>query len=154
MMNPVGNEERLTTADIANPVNRNGDDAGRADVRGPELDGRDRNRPASQDVEAIPSDTRQSATVNQSGPLFPQGELHDFRAQWDKVQTSFVDEPRAAVEEADSLVATVVRRIAQQFAEGRAQLEQEWSRGDDVSTEDLRQALRRYRAFFDRLLSV
>jgi hypothetical protein len=154
MMNPVRNEERLTTADIANPVTRNEDDAERADVRGPELAGRDRNAEASQGIEAIKTDTPQDTIVNQSGPLFPQGEFQDFRGQWDKVQTSFVDEPRAAVEEADSLVATVVKRIAQQFAEERAQLEQQWDRGNDVSTEDLRQALRRYRAFFDRLLSV
>ena len=154
MMNPVSNEERLTTADIANPVTRNEGDARGAYVRDPELVGRARDLPVSRDVETPQRDTRESAAVNQSGSLFPQEELQDFRGQWDKVQTSFVDEPRAAVEEADNLVATVVRRIAQQFAEGRAQLEREWDRGDDVSTEDLRQALRRYRAFFDRLLSV
>ena len=88
-----------------------------------------------------------------SGPLFPEDELHNFRAQWDRVQASFVDEPRQAVQQADSLVANVVKRIAEQFAEERANLEQQWDRGDDVSTEDLRQGLRRYRAFFDRLLS-
>jgi hypothetical protein len=88
-----------------------------------------------------------------SGPLFPEDELHNFRAQWDRVQASFVDEPRQAVQQADSLVANVVKRIAEQFAEERSRLEQQWDRGDDVSTEDLRQGLRRYRAFFDRLLS-
>ena len=85
--------------------------------------------------------------------LFPDDELHNFRAQWDQVQASFVDEPRQAVERADSLVANVVKRIAEQFAEERARLEKQWDRGDDVSTEDLRQGLKRYRSFFDRLLS-
>jgi hypothetical protein len=35
-----------------------------------------------------------------------------------------------------------------------AGLRKKWRRGDNVSTEDLRVALQRYRAFFDRLLSV
>jgi hypothetical protein len=86
-------------------------------------------------------------------PLFADNELRDFRARWDQVQTSFVDEPRHAVEQADTLVATVVKRIAEQFAEERAKLEKQWDRGDNVSTEELRQGFKRYRAFFDRLLS-
>jgi hypothetical protein len=86
-------------------------------------------------------------------PLFAENELRDFRARWDQVQTSFVDEPRHAVEQADTLVATVVKRIAEQFAEERSKLEKQWDRGDNVSTEELRQGFRRYRAFFDRLLS-
>jgi hypothetical protein len=90
----------------------------------------------------------------QPGPLFPDDELHNFRPRWDQIQTSFVDEPRKAVEQADSLVANVVKRIAEQFAAEREQLEKQWARGESVNTEDLRQALKRYRAFFDRLLTV
>ena len=86
--------------------------------------------------------------------LFDEEELRDFRARWDQVQTSFVDEPRHAVEQADALVATVVKRISDQFAEERANLEKQGGRGQNVSTEDLRQNFRRYRAFFDRLLGV
>ena len=94
-----------------------------------------------------------STVASQPGPLFPDDELHGFRARWDEVQTSFVDEPRQAVEQADSLVANVVKRIAEQFSAERTQLEKQWDSGDSVSTEDLRQALKRYRSFFDRLLS-
>jgi hypothetical protein len=90
---------------------------------------------------------------DQPGQLFPDNELNQLRARWDKAQILFVDEPRAAVEQADNLVATVVKRIAEQFAAERADLEHQWDRGDNVSTEDLRQALRRYRGFFDRLLA-
>jgi hypothetical protein len=86
--------------------------------------------------------------------LFPAGEAEDFRGRWTEVQTGFVDEPRSAVQDADSLVAEMMQRLAKVFAEERARLEEQWSRGDDISTEDLRQALRRYRSFFDRLLSV
>jgi hypothetical protein len=85
--------------------------------------------------------------------LFPANELTDLRSRWDKAQGLFVDEPRKAVQEADALVATAVKRIAELFANERANLEKQWDRGDEVSTEDLRQALRRYRGFFDRLLS-
>jgi hypothetical protein len=86
-------------------------------------------------------------------PLFAENELRDFRARWGQIQTSFVDEPRHAVEQADTLVANVVKRIAEQFAEERAKLEKQWDRGDNVSTEELRQGFKRYRAFFDRLLA-
>jgi len=64
-----------------------------------------------------------------------------------------VDEPCRAVEHADSLVAGAMKRLAE-FADQRAKLEGQWDRGDSVSTEDLRLALRRYRSFFGRLLSV
>jgi hypothetical protein len=65
-----------------------------------------------------------------------------------------VDEPRQAVERADGLVARVTKRLAEGFAGERGRLEEQWTRGGDVSTEDLRLALRRYRSFFDRLLSI
>jgi hypothetical protein len=64
-----------------------------------------------------------------------------------------VDEPRHAVEQADSLVAEMMQHLAQLFADERSKLEAQWTRGEDVSTEDLRVALQRYRSFFDRLLS-
>jgi hypothetical protein len=87
-------------------------------------------------------------------PLLPQDFSNDLRSKWDRIQTGFVDEPRAAVKEADELVATAMKRIAESFAEERNRLEQEWDRGSDVSTEDLRIALQRYRSFFQRLLNI
>ena len=87
-------------------------------------------------------------------PLFSPEEARDFRARWDAIQVGFVDEPRQAVRQADSLVAGAMKRLAEMFAAERAKLEGQWDRGDDVSTEDLRLALRRYRSFFGRLLSV
>ena len=94
------------------------------------------------------------ADMHEATPLFPTGEAEGFRNRWTDVQTGFVDEPRSAVEQADTLVAEMMKRLAQVFAEERAKLEEQWSRGGDISTEDLRQALRRYRSFFDRLLQV
>ena len=94
------------------------------------------------------------AIDEQATPLFSHEEAKDFRARWDAVQVGFVDEPRQAVQQADSLVAGAMKRQAEMFAAERAKLEGQWDRGDNVSTEDLRLALRRYRSFFGRLLSV
>jgi len=132
-------DETLTTADIARPAARQTPAAA--------MDQLD-----SQPI-PLPAATTNSNPVTDAGPLFPDDELQNFRAGWNQVQTSFVDEPRHAVEQADSLVANVVKRIAEQFAAERATLEDQWGKGDNVSTEDLRQALKRYRSFFDRLLS-
>ncbi|HZZ90342.1 MAG TPA: hypothetical protein VFE13_18580 [Caulobacteraceae bacterium] len=87
-------------------------------------------------------------------PLFAGDETTRLRADWDQVQASFVDEPRQAVEAADRLVAQAIKRMAEIFADEKARLEGQWDRDGEASTEDLRQALRRYRAFFGRVLSV
>lgn len=87
-------------------------------------------------------------------PLFHDQELGGFRTRWGAIQTGFVDEPRKAVEQADSLVSEMMKRLTDVFANERKSLEEHWGRGDNVSTEDLRVALKRYRSFFDRLLSV
>jgi len=87
-------------------------------------------------------------------PLFVANEAQDFRSKWERIQTGFVDEPRKAVQEADALVASSIKRLAEIFAQERSKLEHEWDRGDNVSTEDLRIAMQRYRSFFGRLLSV
>ena len=94
------------------------------------------------------------AIDEQAAPLFSPEEAKDFRARWDTIQVSFVDDPRLAVGQADSLVAVAMKRLAEMFATERAKLESQWDRGDNISTEDLRLALRRYRSFFGRLLSV
>jgi len=87
-------------------------------------------------------------------PLFSNEVENDFRSRWTSVQTGFVDEPRQAVEQADELVAQVMQHLAQSFSDQRASLEQHWEKSEQVSTEDLRLALKRYRSFFDRLLSI
>jgi hypothetical protein len=103
---------------------------------------------------AGPTDPGQSDRAQSSMPLFPQNELEELRNRWNTIQTAFVDEPRKAVEQADGLVAAAMKRLAEVFAEERARLEQQWDRGDNISTEDLRLALQRYRSFFQRLLAM
>jgi hypothetical protein len=92
--------------------------------------------------------------AERSVQLLATEELQTLRSRWDSIQTGFVDEPRHAVEQADSLVAEMMQHLAQLFADERSKLEAQWTRGEDVSTEDLRVALQRYRSFFDRLLSI
>jgi hypothetical protein len=84
--------------------------------------------------------------------LLEDQELQAIRGQWKDIQAEFVDEPRKAVQQADALVAELMQRLAQMFATEREGLESRWAGGDDVSTEDLRRGLRRYRSFFERLL--
>jgi hypothetical protein len=86
--------------------------------------------------------------------LFPGSEAQGFQGRWGEIQASFVDEPQRSVEQADALVAEVMQRLAQVFADERDRLEKQWDRGEDSDTEALRLALRRYRSFFDRLLSL
>ena len=92
--------------------------------------------------------------TDDSGPLLPDDETDRFTALWREIQIAFVDEPRDSVAKADALVADLMQRLATSFSDERQRLERQWDRGDDVSTEDLRVALTRYRSFFDRLLSA
>jgi hypothetical protein len=101
-----------------------------------------------------PETLDKTVAASQPMPLFSESGMGDFRSQWSKVQIGFVDEPRRTVEEADKLVAAVMQRLAEGFANERSGLEKQWESGDNVSTEDLRLALQRYRSFFDRLLKL
>ena len=86
--------------------------------------------------------------------LLENNELHTMLARWKDIQAEFVDEPKSAVQNADALVADLMQRLARTFASEREQLESRWASGNDVSTEDLRHSLRRYRSFFERLLAA
>jgi hypothetical protein len=125
-------ERRLSTADLASAHSRAAEPEG--EVREP---------------------TSKPSTLDPTPqPLFPQEDAERLRSQWSSIQTGFVDEPRRAVEQGDELVAEVVQRLSESFASERANLEQHWDRGDQVSTEDLRVTLQRYRSFFERLLAA
>ena len=87
-------------------------------------------------------------------PLFDKRRANELRDRWHALQAQFVDDPRETVHGADSLVAELLPELAQGFNQARSGLEDQWSRGDDVSTEDLRLTLQRYRSFFERLLSA
>jgi hypothetical protein len=105
--------------------------------------------------DAITGETAPSGNGhNEPITLFAPKAVQDYRSRWTSLQTSFVDEPRRAVQQADELVAEVIKNLASTFSDERGKLEGQWDQGDKVSTEDLRLVLRRYRAFFDRFLSL
>ena len=107
-----------------------------------------------QDTQAEPESTDEAASAANGGSLLPADMDATFQQRWKEIQTRFVDEPRGAVEDADGLVANLMQQLAEGFAKERERLEAQWGRGEDISTEDLRVALQRYRTFFQRLLST
>jgi len=100
------------------------------------------------------ADEAPQTTEEERQPLVAPDEASSFATRWREIQVDFVDRPRESVERADALVAELMQRLAAGFADERSRLEQQWDGGDEVSTEDLRLALTRYRSFFDRLLSA
>ena len=112
-------------------------------------------RPVAKDNANIGMPTHLDRTNGEAlSPLLSANEGKNFRSRWQNIQTGFVDEPRRAVEQADELVAEIMQQLAQSFSDQRSRLESEWEHSEKVSTEELRLALRSYRSFFDRLLSV
>jgi hypothetical protein len=161
--------EKLTTADLAK-ANRT-TDTSKEDRPAEASQEPNENRPKPVRSEVAAIDSRSSTTQGdptgtqatkrrtaptpaEMTPLFPDDQLKEMQARWDDIQTGFVDEPRAAVERADGLVAHAMQQLAEAFSRERANLEHQWDRGDNVSTEDLRVAFQRYRSFFRRLLSI
>jgi len=94
------------------------------------------------------------STTREQEPLLADDQSASFTERWREIQVGFVDEPRESVARADTLVADLMQQLAASFSDERERLEKQWDSGDDVSTEDLRVALTRYRSFFDRLLSA
>jgi hypothetical protein len=104
--------------------------------------------------------TIEERTVNQTEPnekpltLLPEDFAAELRRRWDQIQISFVDDPRTAVQQADDMVGAAIDKLSQSFTDQKQNLEGQWARGSDVSTEELRLALRRYRSFFQRLIAM
>jgi hypothetical protein len=137
-------ERETTTADLAG---RN-DDRDEAVRDRDEAHDRDRATEGREDVDHEERDRHADE------PLLPAEDTEHYMSRWKSIQASFVDEPRSSLKEADALVAETMQRLAEGFAEERDKLEGHWDRGDDVSTEELRVTLQRYRSFFERLLAA
>jgi len=82
------------------------------------------------------------------------GQLEELRPRWNVIQTSFVDEPRQAVYDADKLVTSAITQITAALHDECSAIQKQWADGADVSTEDLRLSLQKYRTFFNRLMSM
>jgi len=92
--------------------------------------------------------------AEQLEPLFPADVASEYRSKWAAVQSSFVDDPRSAVRQGDELVAQMMKNLAESFATERGRLETQLGQTGATTTETLRVSLRRYRSFFERLLSL
>ena len=103
---------------------------------------------------AAPADPSAQSESSTEEVLFADDDLADLRARWAAVQASFVDDPKDCVQKADVLVSDLVEQLTSGFADARSHLEEQWARGEEASTEDLRVALMHYREFFQRLLAV
>ena len=112
-----------------------------------------RTDPPAAQTEPSGTETGISTDQSRTNSLFAD-DTSGLRSRWDDVQAAFVDDPKECVQKADTLVAEVVEQLTNGFSEARSRLEAQWSRGEEASTEDLRLALKRYREFFQRLLSV
>ena len=131
-------------ADAVREPEHAADDIGAEQVREPEH--------AADAAEAEPPRVDHESSTAET--LFAADDIADLRARWAGVQAAFVDNPKECVQKADHLVSDVVEQLTAGFARARSRLEEQWSRGQEASTEDLRMALMHYREFFDRLLSV
>jgi hypothetical protein len=99
------------------------------------------------------SDDRQADNgAGQRTTLIPPERAESYNSRWNELKSEFVDEPRRAVRGANELVGEVLDELEELFRDQRADLEHGLD-SEQTTTEDLRQALGRYRSFFDRLLS-
>lgn len=159
-MNTTHDDKTLSTADFAAAADRREQqrevreqpdmreargEAGLAGMRG-DGDRYEQMREAGSNDAGTPG-----VRAEQLAPLFLPQMAQQFKARWDEVQIGFVDDPTQAVRRADELVAQVMKNLAETFAEERANVESQMDQGD---TELMRVALRRYRSFFQRLLSL
>lgn len=160
----MSERENLSTRDLAEPraagaetvedtpISREQQPDGEA--REP-ADRRDSEVAVSAGQDASSGTDRVAARSEETEPLLPADASDRFEQRWNGIQASFVDEPRRAVEQADTLVAELMQELASGFSDTRSRLEAQWDdEGENVSTEDLRVALTRYRSFFNRLLSA
>jgi hypothetical protein len=150
--------ESLSDERAATSVNESMD-AGRAASATDSADGTtnaDRTASATQATEPAARSTMDSDSshdLSEEEPLIPGDAAVDFRARWEVIQQGFVDDPRSAVTDADTLVGDLLEKLSSTFDQQHQGLERQWSDGEP-STEDLRAALQRYRSFFQRLLTI
>ena len=140
--------------DVPQPTGHEGFDDGYADNAGRVAAGPAASGPADRSAPDAARGGSATADPGTRASLLEDGELQNITMRWKDIQAEFVDEPEQAVQEADALVAELMQRLAAMFANERAGLEKRLAGDQQVSTEDLRQGLRRYRSFFERLLAA
>ena len=140
--------------DVPHPAGHEGFDDGYVDNAARRTEDPAASGPADRSAPDAAGDRSAAAGPGPRASLLEDGELQSITMRWKDIQAEFVDEPEQAVQEADALVAELMQRLAAMFASERAGLEKRLAGDHEVSTEDLRQGLRRYRSFFERLLAA
>lgn len=97
---------------------------------------------------------RRATPAGHDDRVFEDQDVERYREQWRELQSGFVDEPKSAVREADSLVSQMMETFTAHLTERKRALSGQWDGDGDRDTEQLRLALRRYRALFDQMLAV
>ncbi|MFD7445422.1 hypothetical protein [Streptomyces sp. NPDC059909] len=157
---PERTDTGLSTEDLAQPRGGNAAEDTESRTGTPTFPGEatepaTETAPASDQESDQESDQQGATPVDEEPPprLLTTEDEEGFRSRWQKIQNLFVDDPREAVHAADSLVADVMQQLAATFADHKQDLEEQWNRGEEANTEDLRMTLRKYRSFFNRLLT-
>jgi len=122
-----------------------------------QIEERERNAPRVEQTQhrSVAENLAPAETPNEGlEPLFEEEAARKFRSRWQVIQGKFVDDPRDSVKQADDLVADIIKSVTMSFADRRIGLEKQWNGGEKISTEDMRLALKRYRSFFERLLTL
>ncbi|HEU5092632.1 MAG TPA: hypothetical protein VFT30_08100 [Nitrospira sp.] len=139
------------------------EDTTRAEMENEQIEQRERNESVEQvqtraekrtQAGASETQTPAASTNDELVPLFEDEAAQKFRSRWQVIQGKFVDDPRDSVKQADDLVADIIKSVTMSFADRRIGLEKQWNGGENISTEDMRLALKRYRSFFERLLTL
>jgi len=115
---------------------------------------KDMPREQASEPQVVSMEEHRAKTAATEASLIPKRQMEDLRSRWTSIQANFVDDPRKAVEEANALVSSALKQIEESFRDQHGQIQKQWTKGADASTEDLRIALQQYRMCFDRLLSL
>ncbi|MFG2551176.1 hypothetical protein [Streptomyces sp. NPDC048581] len=151
---PGSDESGLSTEDIAQPSrDRDLGESTEARPEAPAFPG-EATATAAGDEAAAPAEKTATPAEEEQPQLLTTEDEESFRERWQAIQNEFVDDPREAVHKADTLVADVMQTLAATFSDHKKNLEEQWTMGEKVDTEDLRMALRQYRSFFNRLLTT
>jgi hypothetical protein len=144
---PEPTETGLSTEDLAQSRDRNVSEEAESQPETPAFPGE------ATETAAVSAQEDATPVDDEAPRLLATEDEEGFRSRWQEIQNMFVDDPREAVHAADSLVADVMQKLAATFADHKQDLEEQWNRGEEANTEGLRMTLRKYRSFFNRLLT-
>jgi hypothetical protein len=106
---------------------------------------------AAADSAAVRPGMPVNGDVPEGSPM--AGDPQQLHERWATIQSAFVDDPHGSVTSAAGMVTEVIATVVASAKERESGLRGEWDR-DGADTEDLRNALRSYRALLDHLVAL